>query len=181
MDASYATLIAADTVRIERILPGPIERVWAFLTESDKRGRWLASGWMELRIGGDVELVFRNSGLTENDDPPPPKYAKYGAESRMHGRVTACEPPRVLAYTWGESSGADSEVRFELSAEGEEVKLVLTHSRLIRREEMLSVAGGWHTHLDILVDRLNGRTPPGFWTTHTRLEAEYAQRIPVSV
>lgn len=178
MSASYATLLASDTVRFERTLPGPIERVWAFLTESDKRAQWLAAGEMDLRIGGDAEHVFRNSELTENDDPPPAKYAKYGAESRMRGRITACEPPRLLAYTWGESSGEDSEVRFELSTHGDEVKLVLTHSRLPNREEMLSVAGGWHTHLDILVDRLNGRTPPGFWTTHTRLEAEYAQRIP---
>ena len=173
MNASYATLIAADTVRFERTLPGPIERVWAFLTESDKRAQWLAAGEMELHDGGSVELVFRNSDLTENDDPPPEKYAEYGAESRMHGRITACEPPRLLAYTWDETS----EVRFELSVQGDEVRLLLIHSRLPDREEMLSVAGGWHTHLDILADRLNGRVSSGFWATHTRLEAEYEQRI----
>ncbi|KAF1717716.1 ATPase [Pseudoxanthomonas yeongjuensis] len=174
MNTAYATLVAADTVRFERILPGPVERVWAFLTESDKRAQWLAAGEMELREGGSVELVFRNSELTANDDPPPEKYARYGAESRMHGRIIACEPPRLLAYTWD----GTSEVRFELSAQGDEVRLLLTHTRLPDREQMLSVAGGWHTHLDILVDRLDGRMSPGFWTTHTRLEAEYAQRIP---
>lgn len=179
MNASYAKLVAADTVRFERILPGPIERVWAFLTESDKRAQWLAAGVMELQVGGGVELVFRNSDLTENDDPPPEKYAGYGAESRMHGRITACEPPRLLAYTWGGESGSGaSEVRFELGAQGDEVRLLLTHARLPNREQMLSVAGGWHTHLDILVDRLDGRVPTGFWATHTRLETEYAQRIP---
>jgi uncharacterized protein YndB with AHSA1/START domain len=174
MNASYATLVATDTVRFERTLPGPIERVWAFLTESDKRAQWLAAGEMELRDGGSVELVFRNSDLTENDDPPPEKYAKYGAESRMRGRITACEPPRLLAYTWD----GTSEVRFELSTHGHGVRLLLTHSRLPDREQMLSVAGGWHTHLDILVDRLNGRTPRGFWTTHTRLEDEYGRLVP---
>ncbi len=174
MNTAYATLVAADTVRFERTLPGPIERVWAFLTESDKRAQWLAAGEMELRDGGSVELVFRNSELTANDDPPPEKYAGYGAESRMHGRIIACEPPQLLAYTWD----GTSEVRFELRAHGDEVRLLLTHTRLPDREQTLSVAGGWHTHLDILVDRLDGRTSPGFWTTHTRLEAEYAQRIP---
>lgn len=178
MYAAYATLDAPDTVRIERTLPGPIERVWAFLTESDKRAQWLAAGEMELRIGGSVEHVFRNSELTDNDDPPPAKYAKYGPESRMHGRITACEPPRLLAYSWGESSGENSQVRFELSADGDDVQLVVIHSRLPNREEMISVAGGWHTHLDILADRLSGRPPPGFWATHTRLEAEYERRIP---
>ena len=34
---------APRTVRIERILPGPVERVWAYLTESDKRKKWLAA------------------------------------------------------------------------------------------------------------------------------------------
>ena len=46
------------------------------------------------------------------------------------------------------------------------------------RDTMLSVAAGWHTHLGILQARLDGSEPPGFWRTHTRLESEYAQRIP---
>jgi uncharacterized protein YndB with AHSA1/START domain len=33
----FATATATDTLRIERILPGPVERVWAYLTERDKR------------------------------------------------------------------------------------------------------------------------------------------------
>ncbi len=171
---AYGALIATDTPRIERLLPGPIERVWSYLTESDKRARWLAAGDMDLRVGGTVEHVFRNWELTENDDPPP---AKYAGESRMRGRVTTCELPRSLAYTWSESSGEYSEVSFELTERGSEVMLVLTHRRLANQEEILGVSAGWHTHLDILADRLSGRTPPGFWRTHTRLEAEYASRL----
>ena len=37
-------IIDRQTVRFERLLPGPIERVWAYLTESEKRRKWLASG-----------------------------------------------------------------------------------------------------------------------------------------
>lgn len=175
--AAYGVATAADTVRIERLLPGPIERVWSHLTESDKRGRWLAAGAIELRVGGRVEHVFRNNALTENDDPPPPKYADVADEFRMEGRVTACEPPTRLSYTWSESTGSDSEVTFELRPQGDGVLLVLTHRRLANREELLSVAAGWHTHLDILDDRLRGRTPPGFWATHMRLESEYEKRL----
>ena len=173
----YGVVTEARTVRFERLLPGPIERVWSYLTDSEKRGAWLASGAMELRVGGRVEHVFRNSDLTENDDPPPPKYAQYAEESRMVGRVTACEPPRLLAYTWPEPSSEDSEVSFELSTRGDQVLLVLTHRRLGSRGDMIAVAGGWHTHLGILADRLAGRQPPGFWATHTRLEAEYDRRL----
>ena len=46
------------TVRLERLLPGPIERVWAYLTESDKRATWFASGPFELRVGGKADLHF---------------------------------------------------------------------------------------------------------------------------
>lgn len=171
----YGVVTARDTLRIERLLPGPIERVWRYLTDSDKRGTWLASGGMELHVGGRVEHVFRNSELTEHDDPPPEKYAKYAGESRFEGCITACEPPHLLAYTWGE----ESEVTFELTPRADKVLLVLTH-RLRDRDEMISVVGGWHTHLGILDARLEGRTPPGFWATHTRLEAEYAQRLPAA-
>lgn len=168
---------APDTVRIERMLPGPVERVWSYLTESEKRGRWLASGEMDLRVGGRVEHIFRNSDLTENDDPPPPKYAQYAGESRFHGTITACDPPRLLAYTWG-GEDDESEVSFELAPVGDRVRLVVTHRRLATRDDMVGVAGGWHAHLDILADRLEGRTPAGFWATHTRLEAEYEKLIP---
>ena len=34
----------ATTLTVERTLPGPIERVWAYLTEPDKRARWLGGG-----------------------------------------------------------------------------------------------------------------------------------------
>jgi uncharacterized protein YndB with AHSA1/START domain len=171
--AAHAIQTTPTTVRIERLLPGPLERVWAFLTEPDKRGLWLARGGMALQVGGEVELVFNNSALTGNDGEPPPKYARHACESSLHCLITACEPPRLLAYTWGENS----EVRFELEPRGDEVHLRVTHSRLSDRDARLSVASGWHTHLDMLVERLNGRTPPGFWPTHTRLEAEYQQRI----
>ena len=174
----YGVVTEPGTLRIERTLPGPIDRVWRYLTDSEKRGMWLASGEMELRVGGRVELIFRNSSLTENDDPPPAKYANLEDEARTDGRITAYDPPRLLAYTWGESSGEDSEVTFELSPQGKDVLLVLTHRRLLTRDDMISVAGGWHTHLGILADRLSGRTPAGFWATHTRLEAEYEERIP---
>ena len=50
----FGVVPEARTLRMRRVLPGPIERVWAYLTESEKRGRWLASGPMELNVGGRV-------------------------------------------------------------------------------------------------------------------------------
>ncbi len=174
----YGVVTAPDTVRIERLLPGPIERVWEYLTESraarangSPRGEWTP------RVGGRIELVFNNSALTENDDPPPPSTpstrANHGWKAGSPSSIRrACSP------TPGANPTTHSHVRFELSAQGDQVRLVVTHSRLPSREQMLSVAAGWHTHLDILRAQLAGRTPEGFWRAHTRMEGEYARRIP---
>jgi uncharacterized protein YndB with AHSA1/START domain len=49
--SDYGERTAPGTVRLTRVLPGPIERVLAHITESDKRARWFAAGEMELRVG----------------------------------------------------------------------------------------------------------------------------------
>ena len=177
--SEFGVLTEARTIRFQRVLPGPIERVWAFLTESDKRGRWLASGPMELHVGGKVELNFHHAELCSPAGTPPEKYRTLEAGFTTHGRITRCDPPRLLSYTWDQGSGVASEVIFELSPRGEDVLLVLTHQRLGDRAMMLSVAGGWHTHLEILVEDLHGREGPPFWSRHAALEAEYGRRLPV--
>jgi uncharacterized protein YndB with AHSA1/START domain len=176
--SEFGVVTQARTVRFQRVLPGPIERVWAYLTESEKRGRWLASGPMELRVGGRVELNFRNAELSPHVEQPPDKYRHLAEGATIYGYVTRCDPPRLLSYTFDEASGVASEVTFELTPQADDVLLVLTHRRLPDRATMISVAGGWHTHLGILLDHLNGREPCPFWSTHTRLEAEYDRRLP---
>ena len=176
---TYGKFIESGTIRFERLLPGPVDKVWAYLTESDKRGRWLASGEMELKIGGAVKLIFNHDNLSANPDPLPEKYKDLEGESYMEGKVTACSPPHLLAYTWGEESGVDSEVTFELSEEESKVKLILTHRKIgDDPEQAKGIAAGWHTHLGILVDRLAGKEPAGFWSVHMPLEEEYAKRLP---
>src|SRR5690349_14792849 len=54
---AFAQPIGTDAIRIERVLPGPRERIWRYLTESDLRRRWLAAGAFGLMPGGAVELV----------------------------------------------------------------------------------------------------------------------------
>ncbi len=174
----YGTLTEPGTIVFRRLLPGPIERVWAYLTESDKRGRWLATGEMDLRIGGHVELRFFHADLSPVHEEIPDKYKDFQNGASFTGRITRCEPPRVLAYTWSESWGEDSEVTFELTPQDDQVLLVLTHRRLgDKPETLISVAAGWHTHLGILGDHLRDRTPQPFWSTHARLEAEYERFI----
>jgi uncharacterized protein YndB with AHSA1/START domain len=170
----YGVATGKDTVRFERFLPGPIERVWSYLTEPEKRKTWFAAGEMDLQVGGRVELIFRHSDFAP--EPTPERFKKYDGW-HSYGRITRCEPPRVLSYTWSEETGDDSEVTFELSPEGNDVRLLLTHRRLPNRDTMVGVAGGWHSHLSVLSDRLNGREPRAFWAILTKVEAEYKKGL----
>ena len=174
---SLGVALSSDTVRLERVLPGPIERVWSYLTDSDLRGQWLASGKMDLRVGGQVELNFMHATLSPQPEKVPEQYRGMERGHRMQGRITRIDEPRLLSYSWGESAG-ESEVTFELTPQGKDVLFVITHRKLPSRDEMLNTAGGWHTHVGILIDRLNGRTPPGFWTRFTQLRAQYEQKLP---
>ena len=122
--------------------------------------------------------MFHNNQLTGRDEKAPPKYAQYGGEIHMSGRVIACEPPRLLTYTWAENFGEASEVTFELEPQGKNVLLTLTHRKLGGRKDMLSVSGGWDVHVSILEDVLTDRKPRGFWSSHAKREQEYAQRFP---
>ncbi|WP_158046393.1 SRPBCC family protein [Skermanella pratensis] len=168
------TVVEPGAIRFERLLPGPIERVWAYLTESEKRGQWLASGEMEPRAGSAFSLHFDNSGLSPQRVPTPERFRRYDTGITTSHEVTRCEPPHVLAFTWGGGTEEPSEVTFELAREGEGVRLVLTHRRLPDAPSLTNVGAGWHSHLAILADKLSGRTPPSFWTLFDKLEAVYA-------
>ena len=177
MNEQYGELIDDSTVRFERLLPGPIERVWQFLVESDKRAKWLCAGDTVLEVGGRVDMRFDNASLsTKPDIEIPEKYRDMPANPTFSGTVTRCDPPRLLQHTW-DFEDDHSEVCYELSEAGDKVRLVLTHRRLQTQQEITSVCGGWHTHLGILEDVLAGREPPAFWKTHTRIEAEYLKRL----
>lgn len=79
-----------------------------------------------------------------------------------------------MSFKFGEAG----EVTFELTPKGNAVLLVLTHRKLKDRAMMVGVASGWHSHLGILFDVLNGEEPRPFWTTVTKMEAEYEKRLP---
>ena len=87
----YGALIEPAKLRIQRLLPGPIERVWAYLTQGELRRQWLAAGAMALQVGAPFELVWRNDDLT---DPPGQRPPGVGAEHRMPSRIIELDPPR---------------------------------------------------------------------------------------
>lgn len=174
--SDYGQTVDTSTFRIERLLPGPIERVWAYLVESEKRRKWFARGAMDLRPGGRVDLIFQHSELSaEKTYPEAYKAIENGHAS--FGEVLRCEPPNLLTFTWGDDTAPPSEVTFELAPKDGKVLLTLTHRRLKDHAEVADVAGGWHTHLAMLEDELAGREHRGFWTIHGEVGPEYKRRI----
>jgi uncharacterized protein YndB with AHSA1/START domain len=176
LNEPYGVSTEAGTVRLERRLPGPIERVWQYLTDAEKRGKWFAAGPMDLRPGGRIEFHFHNSDLTPQHEPIPEKFKH--EKQTSNGTVIKCHPPKLLSFSWEEMSGGESEVTFELSESNKEVLMVITHRRLRNREEMVGVAAGWHTHVNVLSDVLNERELRPFWSSFLELEKTYDERIP---
>jgi uncharacterized protein YndB with AHSA1/START domain len=168
---TYGTLSEDATLTLERLLPGSIDRVWAYLTESDLRRQWLAAGVMEMRVGAPVELVWRNKELTQNPGNRP---ADFGDEHRLESEITELDPPYRLSISWGSTGG----VTFELEPVGDMVRFTVTHRRIPDRSIMLNVSAGWHAHLDVLAARLAGEEPGPFWDNWVSLKSEYDRRIP---
>ena len=130
----------APDVRFERLLPGPVERVWQHLTDTKLLAGWFGDGSIEPREGGAVNLMG----------------------GHVRGVVTQWQPPKRLAYTWnvftpGETVSAypESYLTFELKPCGNDVMLTLIHLPVLERFEKQN-AMGWHTFLDMLKASLRG-------------------------
>jgi uncharacterized protein YndB with AHSA1/START domain len=168
---AYGQLIEPTVLKLKRLLPGPVERVWRYITENDLRRQWMASGDMKLEVGAEVEFVWRNDELT---DPPGARPDWMSAENRMVCRILEVDPPRRLFISWGEQS----DVLLELEPRGNDTLLTVTHRRPPTRDVLLSVSAGWHSHIDVLAARLAGARPGPHWDNWVRLHAEYAARFP---
>ena len=162
----HGVLAPDKSLRIQRQLPGPIERVWSYLTESDLRRQWLASGTMQLQPGASFELVWRNDELSNSAAERPEGFP---AESRATCQVIEVDPPRRMRYIWP----GVGEVSMELEVAGAEVLLTLTHRQLVGERLILNVSAGWHAHLALLVARLEHTEAPSLWATWKKVRIEY--------
>lgn len=172
----YGTFNGPGEVRIVRLLPGPIERAWEHLTDPEKRARWICGGILEQKPGGKVEFLMQHKNLAPGETPPAEYAQVQDPGVTFEGRVLRCEPPRLLSYTFGSD---DSVVTFELTPQGGQVLLLLTHrtTSAEERTELANYGSGWHTHLSFLVSVLEGTPPPPFWSTHLKHKAEYEKLL----
>jgi uncharacterized protein YndB with AHSA1/START domain len=178
---NYATEIDTRTIEFVRILPGPIEKIWAYLWDGEKRGEWFASGPMPTKVGESFEMRFKHSELSPHTAAPPEKMAEMDRNGHTSRNVLlAYEPPHRLVFSFGPDPQNSSEVEFRLTPEGaakdNKIRFTLTHRKISDRNTKLNVSGGWHSHLAILEDKANGRVPPAFWDVWRQFDGVYDKR-----
>ena len=164
-------------VRFDRFLPAPPERVWAFLTQSDKRALWLAAGDMPTEPGTAFELRFANGTLTRGTPPRQDRLKAFDGPISSSHVLLEMDPPRRVAFSWGGQREPGSRVTFELEAAGAGTKLTVIHERLPDARETVMVSSGWHTHLAVLADVLAERRTVDFWPLFEELETLYGGRV----
>ena len=124
----------AHMVRFDRLLPGPIEQVWAALADTARLPAWYGVGSIEARVAGKVDLMG----------------------GHIRGVVTQWKPPHKLAYTWNVFNSGDevspypeSYLTLTLMPKDSEVVLTLEHLPVLDRFVRLN-ALGWHSYLDMV-------------------------------
>lgn len=133
-------------VTFTRTLPGPVEHVWRFITDTALLPQWFGEdSLIEPRQGGRVSLMG----------------------GHIRGVVTQWQPPKKLIYTWnvfdaGAAADAvsypESYPTFELEARVAEVLLTFTHFPILDRFVPQN-AMGWHTMLDLIEAAARGEAP----------------------
>ncbi|MCG2841977.1 SRPBCC family protein [Sandaracinobacter sp. RS1-74] len=164
-----ADVVTAQSLRFERLLDAPVEKVWQFLVDPDLRGRWFMGGPTEARPGGRITMTMHHDRLSDETVPTPERYRPYLGQS-WEERIIRCEAPHLLTIGW--EDGAAGEVTFELHAQEGKTRLILTHSGLRGRADAANFGGGWHSHLAALERRVRGEGVADFWALHAAAEAE---------
>ena len=159
------------TVRLQRLLPGPIEKVWSYITDSELRGKWLATGPMDLRVGGKVELVWRNDNLTDHREERPPGFGR-GAPAGKPDHPSRSAPPSRFRLGWRQRGDVSTRAAAGRNPAHDHAQ------QAAEPQPMLGVSSGWHAHVDVLEARLRGEELPFFWRNFSVLKAEYDKRIP---
>ena len=108
MDA-YGKLVNPQTVVFERLLPGPIERVFAFLFEEDKRKLWFTTGAIPTTPGEKFQMTWKHSTYSPNKSVAPDSMKEMDEKGHTAtNTLLVYEPPYRLVFTFGEGKyGSD--------------------------------------------------------------------------
>ncbi len=130
------------TMRLERVIHAPVERVFRAFVDPEQAVRW----WgppdvrtslveIDLRVGGACRWVMHPGEVT----------------AVLHGRIVALEAPHLLVMTnrW-EGQVADSIVTLRFQPVPEGTRIELTHAAIDPRDGVAAYEQGWAAFFDSL-------------------------------
>jgi uncharacterized protein YndB with AHSA1/START domain len=144
----------------ERRLGKPADQVWAALTIPERLADWFLDAEVDLRLGGIIRLSAPGHTTSEHV-------------------IVELSPPRVIAWTWPHPGHPHSVVRFELTPEGDGCRLILVQTDLEPGEHMISIATGWHVHLEGLEGAAEAVRTPFSAERQKRVAARYVGALPL--
>jgi uncharacterized protein YndB with AHSA1/START domain len=156
--------MAPDTIRLERTLDAPADKVWRYLTEAELRREWFMGG-TDARPDGEFELLVDHDNLSRDNVPYPENYAS-SKGATWSEKVIRFDPPRLLTTTF--QGGKNGTVTYELFPDGDRTRLVLTHSGITSGSGSQDFGSGWNSHMAVLQEKLAGRSVANFWALHAR-------------
>jgi uncharacterized protein YndB with AHSA1/START domain len=128
-------------LRIQRVLPAPIERVWAALTRPEALAAWFWPPRLDPAVTADPR--------------PGGEYRIAGTGMAVSGRYVEVDEPRRLVFTWRwDGDTTESLVCIDLVAVADKTELTLVHDRLDGDEDRANHLTGWDDCLDRLAASL---------------------------
>lgn len=167
------------TLRFERLLRHPPEKVWLALTDNAELERWFPARIDGAREkGAKLRFVFPepeqkpelSSEMQKSQSQAQDEHLAEHGDAGMEGEVTAFDPPRLFEFTWHTET-----LRFELTPEGGGTRLVFVHT-FDDEPAAARNATGWDVCFDSFERRLSGEPPGNFDAAHfDAVFAEYAR------
>src|SRR4051794_33724155 len=87
----YTSVDGQPVVRFERTFPHPVEAVWQAITNPVQLERWFPTTVEFQALAPGSPITFKFAQDLDGDRYPP-----------LEGEFAAVEPPRRVAFTWGE-------------------------------------------------------------------------------
>ena len=145
MDATFSKDGERYTVKLERRLAHPPEKVWRVLTDRELLRQWFPCDVEgEWEVGAKLQFTFLHG---EGDGLP---------EEELRGEVLSVDPPRHLKFRWGSSL-----IYCELIAQEEGCRLLFSET-LGDSSMGARNAAGWEMCLDNMDRLLQGAGPASF-------------------
>lgn len=165
-------------IRVEDVYDTDIDDLWQACTTPERLARWIAQVSGDLRVGGQIEMLFTSTASTT-------------------GRITVCDAPHHLLVTMdppedddsddeGDDEGDDeepTEIEAWLTGDGNRTRLVV-EERGLPVDKLHFYGAGWQVHLEDLGHalRTGASAHPDGWSERTpspAWDARWQELIPV--